>query len=215
MNLPNRITMLRVALAGVFFVFFFDQPLPYFFPGKGPTPYHYTIAFACLLLACISDWIDGHLARRLNQLSAFGAFWDPIADKILVTVAWIALVANQAMPAWIVVILLARDFAVSGLRMMAAEQGVTLAAETGGKVKTVLQLVTIGIISAHYALVKDWGCEHILGWSNNLPHTRDAWFEIKGLAWFEFWILYPACLLTSVYSGWRYFQKNSDRLKIR
>lgn len=209
MNLPNKITLLRVALAGVFFVFFFDQPLPYFFPGKGPTPYHYTIACFCLLLACISDWVDGYLARRWKQLSAFGAFWDPIADKILVTVAWIALVANHAMPAWIVVILLARDFAVSGLRMMAAEQNIMLAAETGGKIKTLSQLITIGIITVHYALVKDWG------WASVLPDTRDAWFEVKGLAWFEFWVLYPVCLLTSLISGWQYFHKNSSRLQIR
>jgi len=192
MNLPNKITLLRLPLAAVFFVFFFDQPLPYLFPGLNPTPYHHTIAFFCFVLACFSDWFDGYLARRTNQVTTFGKLWDPIADKILVTSAWVTLVANNAMPAWIVLVLLSRDFAVSGLRMMAAQQGVTLAAEAGGKVKTVTQLFTIGFLCAHYALIQDFGMEL----------TR------PGYHWFEVWVLYPACVCASLVSGWQYFQRN-------
>jgi len=198
MNLPNKITLLRLPLTAVFFVFFFDKPLPHFFPNLAPVPYHHTIAFFCFLLACVSDWSDGYLARRRNQITAFGKFWDPIADKVLVTSAWITLVANDAMPSWVVVVLLARDFTVSGLRMLAAEQGTTLAAETGGKIKTIVQLLTIGILSAHYTLKEDWR------W--NLPQP--------GLAGYEVWALYPLCLITSLGSAWGYFRKNWALLKI-
>lgn len=192
MNLPNRITLLRIPLTAVFFVFFFDQPLPYLFPDLRPTPYHHTIALFCFIIACISDWSDGYLARRWNQITNFGKLWDPVADKILVTAAWVTLVANHAMPAWIVLVLLARDFAVSGLRMLAAQEGVALAAETGGKIKTLIQLITIGFICAHYALVTDFG------WKLSPP----------GLHWSEVYILYPACVISSLYSGWSYFKRN-------
>ncbi len=197
MNLPNKITLMRLPLAAVFFVFFFDQPLPYLFPSLHPTPYHHTIALWCFVFACVSDWLDGHLARSTNQVTNFGRLWDPIADKILVTSAWVTLVANHAMPAWIVLVLLSRDFAVSGLRMTAAQLGVTLAAETGGKVKTVTQLFTIGFLCSHYALIQDF----------------DVKLTVPGYYWFEVWILYPACVFTSLYSGAEYFRKNWALLK--
>lgn len=198
MNLPNRITLLRLPLTAIFFVFFFDQPLPYLFPNLRPTPFHHTIAFICFLIACLSDWSDGYLARKRNQVTTFGKLWDPVADKILVTAAWVTLVANNAMPAWIVLVLLSRDFAVSGLRMMAAQEGVTLAAETGGKIKTFIQLLTIGVLCFHYALIQDWHME-------NLPKP--------GLAYYEIYFLYPACVLTSLISAWSYFYKNWHLLK--
>jgi CDP-diacylglycerol---glycerol-3-phosphate 3-phosphatidyltransferase len=197
MNLPNKITLLRIPLAAVFFVFFFDQPLPYLFPELKPTPYHHTIALFCFLLACFSDWVDGYIARKNNEITNFGRLWDPVADKILVTSAWITLVANQAMPAWIVVVLLARDFAVSGLRMLGAQEGVVLAAETGGKIKTFTQLFTIGFLCTHYSLIHDFG----------FVLTR------PGYHWIEVWVLYPACTITSLYSGWVYFRNNWQLIK--
>ncbi len=192
MNLPNRITLLRLPLAAVFFVFFFDQPLPYIFPSLRPTPFHHTIALICFIIACVSDWLDGHLARRTNQVTNFGKLWDPIADKILVTSAWVTLVANHAMPAWIVLVLLARDFSVSGLRMMAAQRGLTLSAERGGKIKTITQLFTIGFLCTHYALIQDFGMN----------------LTTPGYGLFEVWVLYPACVFTSLFSGWEYFRKH-------
>jgi CDP-diacylglycerol--glycerol-3-phosphate 3-phosphatidyltransferase len=183
---------MRIPLTAIFFVFFYDQPLIEFFPQLRPIPYHHTIALFCFIVACISDWSDGYLARKWKQVTNFGKLWDPVADKILVTAAWVTLVANHAMPAWIVLVLLARDFAVSGLRMLAAQEKVTLAAETGGKIKTIIQLVTIGVLCFHYALIQDYG------WNLARP----------GLHWVELWILYPACLITSIYSAWVYFQKN-------
>ena len=193
MNLPNKITLFRLPLTAIFFVFFFDRPFRDLLPDIPPIPYHHTWALLCLVLACISDWSDGYLARKRKQITNFGKLWDPIADKILVTAAWVTLVANHAILAWIVLVLLARDFAVSGLRMMAAQENVTVAAEAGGKIKTFVQLLTIGILCAHYALSEDWG------WKFSKP---------PGYAPLEFWILYPACLLSSLYSGWSYFHKN-------
>lgn len=193
LNLPNKITLFRLPLTAVFFVLFFDRPFRDLWEKVPPIPYHHSWAFLCFILACISDWSDGYLARKRNEITNFGKLWDPIADKILVTSAWVTLVANNAMPAWIVLVLLARDFAVSGLRMMAAQQNITLAAETGGKIKTFTQLLTIGILCAHYALREDWGWSH-------LPKP--------GYAALEFWLLYPACLITSLYSGWSYFHRN-------
>ena len=197
MNLPNEITLMRLPLTAIFFVFFFDQPFPYLFPSLQPTPYHHTIALLCFIIACISDWSDGYLARRRNQITNFGKLWDPIADKILVTAAWVTLVANHAMPAWIVLVLLARDFAVSGLRIMTAQEGIALAAETGGKIKTFTQLLTIGVLCLHYALIQDWKWE--------LP--------TPGYAPIEVWMLYPACVFTSLWSAWIYFKKNWRLIK--
>lgn len=198
MNLPNKITLLRIPLTAIFFIFFYDEPLRSIFPQLKETPYHHTIALTCFLLACISDWSDGYLARKRNQITNFGKLWDPIADKILVTAAWVTLIANDAMPAWIALSLLSRDFAVNGLRMMAAQQGVALASETGGKIKTFLQLLTIGVLCTHYSLMKDFG------W--NLPNP--------GYATIEVYLLYPSCLITSLWSGYSYFKKNWPLLKI-
>lgn len=197
MNLPNKITLARLPLTAIFFVFFFDRPFRDFLPEIPAIPYHHTIAFVCFIIACISDWSDGYLARKHNQVTNFGKLWDPIADKILVTAAWITLVANNAIPAWIVLVLLARDFAVTGLRMQAAQQGVTLAAESGGKIKTFVQLLTIGVLCAHYSLYDDWG------WRLERP----------GYAHAELWLLYPACLITSIWSGWSYFHKNRSLVR--
>ena len=197
MNLPNKITLFRIPLSAVFFVFFADKPFPHLYPQVQPIPNHHTMAFFCFVAACFTDWLDGHLARKHNQLTNFGKLWDPIADKILVTAAWVTLVANDAMPSWIALVLLGRDFAVSGLRMLAAEQSITLAAEWGGKIKTLVQLSTIGILSAQYALKDEWH------WDLLRP----------GFGWFEFWVLYPACLVTSVGSACVYFRKNWSLLK--
>lgn len=197
MNLPNTITLLRLPLTAIFFVFFFDQPLPYLFPNLHPISFHHSIAFGCFMLACFSDWSDGYIARRYNQVTNFGKLWDPVADKILVTSALVTLVANHGIPAWIALVLLSREFAVSGLRMMAAQQGITLAAETGGKIKTFIQLFTIGVLCAHYALVEDWHFK--------MAKPGESDFEIFGL--------YPACIVTSLYSAWSYFKRNWAVLK--
>lgn len=190
MTLANKLTLSRVPLAAIFIVAFFDHPFPRLLPNLLNPEGHSTFALLCFLAACLTDSFDGWVARRRGELSVFGALWDPIADKILVSSAWVALVAAQVMPAWVAVALLSRDFAVSGLRMVAAQQGVALSAERGGKLKTILHLVTIGEVCARIALVSEWG----------VP------LDVPTCAALEFWVLFPLCLLASLGSGWVYFR---------
>lgn len=190
MSLANKLTIARVPLAVVFIIAFFDHPFPRLLPNLLNPEGHSTFAFLCFLAACLTDSFDGWVARKRGELSVFGALWDPIADKILVSSAWVAFVAAQIMPAWVAVALLSRDFAVSGLRMVAAQQGVPLSAERGGKLKTILHLVTIGFVCARIALVSEWG----------VP------LDVGLVAAFEFWVLFPICLVASLGSGWVYFR---------
>lgn len=190
MTLADKLTFARIPLAAIFIVAFFDQPFPRLLPNLHNPPGHSTFAWACFLVACLTDSFDGWVARRRGETSVFGALWDPVADKILVSTAWVAFVAGGIMPAWVAVALLSRDFAVSGLRMVAAQRGVPLSAERGGKLKTILHLVTINAICARFALVQEWGvpldvvlCRHV-----------------------EFWFLFPVCLIASLGSGWAYFR---------
>lgn len=132
MNLPNKITMFRVVMIPVFLVFCY---LPY-----GWAPY---AALACFILASLSDFLDGKLARERNLVTDFGKFMDPLADKCLVTAAMLVFVAWGQMPAWVLAVVIAREFAVSGLRMMAATGGKVIAAAWSGKVKTASTMVCI------------------------------------------------------------------------
>lgn len=190
MRLADKLTLSRVPLAALFIISFFDHPFPRLLPDLLNPEGHSTFALACFLVACLTDTLDGWVARRRGELSVFGALWDPIADKILVSAAWVAFVAAQIMPAWVAVALLSRDFAVSGLRMVAAQQGLALGAERGGKIKTILHLVTIGEVCARVALVSEWG----------VPLNEAV------LGAFEFWVLFPICLAASLGSGWVYFR---------
>jgi CDP-diacylglycerol--glycerol-3-phosphate 3-phosphatidyltransferase len=190
MTLANKLTFSRVPLAVLFILAFFDHPFPRLLPSVCNPEGHSTFAFLCFLAACVTDTLDGWIARRRGESSVFGALWDPIADKILVSSAWVAFAAAQIMPAWVAVALLSRDFAVSGLRMVAAQQGVALGAERGGKIKTILHLVTIGFVCARVALVTEWGVR----------------LDVEAVAAFEFWGLFPLCVLASLWSGWVYFR---------
>ena len=132
MNLPNKITLSRVIMIPVFLVFCYLS-----FPAAR------YIALAVFILASISDFLDGKLARSRNLVTDFGKFMDPLADKCLVTAAMIVFVDWKLMPAWVLAVVLAREFAVSGLRMMAASEGKVIAAAWSGKVKTASTMVCI------------------------------------------------------------------------
>ena len=124
LNWPNRITLVRIFLVPILLVFLI-------YP-RGWSPF---IAAAIFLIAAFTDWLDGHLARSTNQITRLGQLLDPIADKLLVTAALVTLVGRQQVPAWIVVIILCRELAVTGLRAMAADQNIIIAAEAYGKYK--------------------------------------------------------------------------------
>ncbi len=135
MNLPNKLTILRVIMIP-FFLAFLMLPLP---GGKW-------VAFALFVVASLTDWFDGYLARKYNLVTNFGKFMDPLADKLLVCSALIAFVGMGRIASWIVIVIIARDFIISGFRLVAADKGVVIAAGWWGKVKTAIQMVMICVV---------------------------------------------------------------------
>ena len=134
MNLPNRLTVLRVCMVPVFVVFML-------WDGLGSAAKY--VAAAIFILASMTDWLDGYLARKNNLVTDFGKFMDPIADKLLVCSAMICLVEKGALPAWIVIIIIGREFIISGFRLVASDKGVVIAASYWGKFKTVSQMLMV------------------------------------------------------------------------
>ena len=134
MNLPNKLTILRVIMIP-FFVFFMLAP---YFEGYG----NY-IAVAIFIIASLTDFLDGYLARKNNLVTNFGKFMDPLADKLLVCAAFICLVEKGQLASWIVIIIISREFIISGFRLIASDNGVVIAASYWGKFKTVFQMVMV------------------------------------------------------------------------
>ena len=132
MNLPNKLTIFRVILIP-FFVVFMLAPIC---PG-----YANYIAVAIFIVASLTDLLDGKIARKYNLVTNFGKFMDPIADKLLVSSALISFVGLNRLQAWIVIILIAREFIISGFRLVASDSGIVLAASWWGKFKTAFQMI--------------------------------------------------------------------------
>jgi CDP-diacylglycerol---glycerol-3-phosphate 3-phosphatidyltransferase len=105
-----------------------------------------TLAFVLFILTAIGDWLDGYIARKQGLISTFGKFMDALTDKVLVLGIMVALVEQQSIPVLWVLIVIVREFMISGMRMMAASKGVVVAAERGGKLKTVIQLIAVGVL---------------------------------------------------------------------
>jgi CDP-diacylglycerol--glycerol-3-phosphate 3-phosphatidyltransferase len=135
MNLPNKLTVLRIALVP-FFLFALLS-------GIFEPPLNQNIALIIFIIAALTDALDGYIARKYNLITTFGKFIDPVADKMLVTAAVVAMVQLSLLPAWVVVIFICREFVVLGLRVIAAEQGVVLAAGASGKLKMIVQSLMI------------------------------------------------------------------------
>ncbi len=131
MNLPNRITIFRVFMIPLFVVLMMLQRIP------GNEFY----ALAVYAIACISDALDGHIARKYNLITDFGKFMDPVADKLLVCSALICFVEQGLMPAWIALIIISRELIIDGFRLVAAGKGIVIAASIWGKAKTVVQMI--------------------------------------------------------------------------
>ena len=137
MNLPNKLTLFRVILIP-FFVFFLLAP---YFEGYG----NY-IAVAIFIVASITDFLDGKIARKYNLVTNFGKFMDPLADKLLVCSALICLIQLELIPAWVVILIIAREFIISGFRLVASDNGVVIAASYWGKFKTAFQMLTVIVL---------------------------------------------------------------------
>ena len=146
MNLPNKLTLLRIALVPVYLVL----------AAQG-TPTMRWLALAVFALASLTDLLDGHIARSRGLITNFGKFMDPIADKLLVIPAAVLMVQQQVFPAWMCILWIAREFVISGVRLIAAEQGTVIAAGIWGKAKTVAQMAAILLLTvlpaAHWASV--------------------------------------------------------------
>lgn len=133
MNLPNKLTILRVILIPFFVVFMLVEKIPY----------HNYIALVLFSVACITDALDGHIARKHNWVTNFGKFMDPLADKLLIGAALICFVSlpQLCFPAWVAIVIISREFTISGFRLVAADNGVVIAASYWGKIKTVSQMI--------------------------------------------------------------------------
>lgn len=176
MNLANKLTMVRVFMIPVFVIcMIFDFK------------FHMEIALIVFALASFTDYVDGYIARKHNLITDFGKFMDPLADKLLTSAAFILLTEAGIMPGWIVFTIMAREFAVTGLRGIGATQDVVIAASNYGKAKTVTQMITIIVL-----LMNNWPFSLI-----NLPVGT---------------ILIYATLVVTVLSGVDYFWKNRKLL---
>jgi CDP-diacylglycerol--glycerol-3-phosphate 3-phosphatidyltransferase len=188
MNIPNQITVARLILTLLFVV-----AISYDFTFQG------LVAFSIFVIASFTDWLDGYLARKWNQTTDFGKLLDPLADKILVTSALFFLVYVDLVPLWMAILMVSREFLITGLRLIATAKGIVLAAERTGKHKTISQLVAI-LIALAYLTVEE--IQFHIQDRAFLPET--IIYGIDKLITLSFWI---ATLLT-IASGFLYFQKN-------
>lgn len=184
MNLPNKITIARIFMIPLFMVFLLvDVPLGEVSLLDVTISNSILVATAIFIVAAATDWLDGYYARKLNLITSFGKFLDPLADKLLVAAALIGLVELQLIPAWITIVIISREFAVTGIRLVAAAEGDVIAASNLGKWKTLTQMVAIIATLLH-----------------NIPFSA---FSLP----FADIMLYIAAFLT-IWSGIDYFLKN-------
>ncbi|PRR82570.1 CDP-diacylglycerol--glycerol-3-phosphate 3-phosphatidyltransferase [Clostridium vincentii] len=192
MNLANKLTIGRMFLVPVFLLFIAVKDIPY---GT-------FIATGIFILASLTDKLDGYIARSRNQITNFGKFMDPLADKLLVTAALISLVELQVVPGWAAMIIIAREFAVTGLRTIAASDGKVIAASWWGKLKTVIQIIAIILLLLELNISASSYLTDLV--------TNVEFFKL----FFEYvpeWFLYGAVIITLV-SGYDYFNKNKHNI---
>ena len=146
MNLPNKLTIIRILMVPVFILFLLTE-----LGGR----FNHLITLVLFVAASLTDLLDGYLARKNNLVTNFGKFMDPLADKLLVCSALICFAATRQLPAWMVIVIIAREFIISGFRLIASDEGVVIAASYWGKIKTVVQITMIiaVIIEFPYAMV--------------------------------------------------------------
>lgn len=141
MNTPNKLTVVRMIMVPFLVLFLLT--------GWGGEANRY-ISLAIFVIASVTDWFDGYLARKHHLVTNFGKFMDPLADKLLVCSAMICLIELERLPAWFVIIIIAREFIISGFRLIAAENGIVIAANYWGKFKTVSQMIMIILLLLHF-----------------------------------------------------------------
>ena len=142
MNLPNKLTVLRVILIPFFVVSMMIE--------NGANQTFRDVAAAIFIIASLTDMLDGKIARKYNLVTNFGKFMDPLADKLLVCSALICLIQLGQLPAWMVIIIVSREFIISGFRLVAAEQGIVIAASYWGKFKTTFQMIAVVLMILNF-----------------------------------------------------------------
>ena len=190
MNLANKLTLIRIILVPIFLVFIAYQDLPY---GS-------VIATLIFIIASVTDQLDGYIARSRNQVTNFGKFMDPLADKLLVTAALISLVELQLVPAWAAIVIIAREFAVSGLRTIAASEGLVIAASWWGKIKTVIQIIAIVLLLLQVNIINSPGIKELVAGSSFL---RNFFIYVPD-------IFLSLAVAITIISGVDYFRKNKN-----
>jgi CDP-diacylglycerol--glycerol-3-phosphate 3-phosphatidyltransferase len=188
MNLPNTITLSRIPLMFVIVWLMYNA-----WPGAA------TLAFVLFVAAAMGDWYDGYLARKLGLVSNFGKLMDAMADKIMVMGIVIALVDQHRIPVSLALITLCREFLVTGMRMVAASKGVIVAADGGGKSKTVTQLVALGFLLGAPVVSQD---------GYYLLHLEA--YEFVRIIGTVGVVIFIAGTALSVWSGYRYISRNSS-----
>jgi CDP-diacylglycerol--glycerol-3-phosphate 3-phosphatidyltransferase len=201
LNLPNKITIIRILIVPIFLIF--AIPLPnellsayIFAPIRDQlvlindflAKYGKYIAAIIFIIASSTDGVDGYIARKRKQITALGQFLDPIADKLLVTAALVALIQRNELTAWVAIIIIGRDLIVTGLRLVAAAEGKVIAASIWGKVKTITQMVAIVAVM-----------------TDNFPLSYITDFNFDDYAMI-------IAVIATVYSGVDYIIKNKDVL---
>ena len=193
MNLPNKLTMLRIILTPVFLAVLY-----WGFPGAD------YVALAIFIAASVTDLLDGKIARKYNLVTDFGKFADPLADKILVVAALLWFVEQGRMPAWMLMIVVTREFAVSGLRMIASDNGRVIAAGWSGKVKTASTMVCIVVMLALGPQIEAAWMQMLYSAQFSPPRPPILWVDTVCI-----WVI----TLTTLYSGVEYFVKNKDVIR--
>jgi len=168
-NLPNFLTLMRIFLIPVFAIFLLIR-----------IPYGDYIAASIFIIAALTDSLDGYLARKWKQVTKLGIILDPIADKLLITAALIILVELNQIPGWIAIVIIGREFAVSGLRSFKAQEGIIIPASKLGKIKTISQIIAVVLII-----------------------LKDVYLSFVSLPIGE-WAMYAAVIIT-ILSGLQYF----------
>ena len=189
MNLPNKLTISRIMMTVLFLIVLFVE-----------FSFHYTVALVLFVAASITDILDGTIARKRGLITDFGKLMDPLADKMLICSAFIAFIELEWMPAWMVIVIVARELAITGLRLLAASKNIVLAAEKQGKNKTITQVVAIIalLVTNSYG---DWG---IVGSFFGFTIAGHAW------AWWVAEISKWAAVTLTATSGIYYLWKNRE-----
>ena len=171
MNLPNKLTTMRMLLVPVFIILYLMD--------------YRVAAVVVFIVASFTDYLDGHLARKYNLITDYGKIMDPLADKLLVTSALVCMVQTAVVPAWMVIVILAREFAITGLRAVAAGEGRVIAAAWSGKIKTVTQMIAV-----IFLILDNW------------PFSKVGFPFATIMLWIA--------VIMTVYSGCEYIYKNRE-----